>query len=474
MVVVNGPLGGHRPRRSSRTAVAGVGISVGAINTVSASITGAGRTSVSSRKTAVTIDPSGATAAEADHALGTVITDFADLARQPETVTVAGRVWSPTMMIASVVCNLLDPVSPAADVAVTYPAGYSDKQVELLRQALELSVTRSVLLVPEPVAAVEWLAHEHGAPDPGLVLVYDLGATSLDVTLVRVGPEQPTIVGTPLRSYDFGGEPLGAWIAEKVALSDDGRPASELTDCDELRAAHVRYSFRVVDECLRSALTSIGEIDRILVVGGASRGSEVAGVLAELGRPVVTSADPGHCIAVGAAARAARTHDARVVETARPGRRPLVLAGAAALSVVAVSAGTLFMEPGSPKTPPPQAVVAPQNAPRQPRAQTDDHLLKAAAQPNPPPAAEAQPPAPQPQQADAASPGGPVSSDIPPDTSGPADAPSGPEADAPSDPQPDAPSPRRERHRTEHRPHHGPSHLPFWRHRHEGAHGRRP
>ncbi|MCM6776607.1 Hsp70 family protein [Nocardia sp. CDC159] len=476
MVVVNGPLDGHRPRRSRRTSVVGVGISVGAVKTVSASVTGAGRTAVSSRKTAVTIDPSGAAAAEADGALGTVIADFADLAREPETVTVAGRVWSPTMLIASLVCNLLDSVRPAADVAITYPAVYSDKQVELLRQALELSVTRSVLLVPEPVAAVEWLAHECDTPDPGLVLVYDLGATSLDVALVRVGPGQPMIVGTPVRSYDFGGRPLGEWIAEKVAPSGDGRPPSALTDCDELRAAHVRYSFRVVDECLRSALTSISEVDRILVVGGASRGSEVAGVMAELGRPVVASADPGHSAAIGAAVRAARTADARVVETARTGRRPLVLAGAAALSVVAVSAGTLFMQPGPTKTSQPQAVLAPQNAPREPRAQNEDRRLKTAAQPNPPSAALPQPPAPpppaaQPQQVDSTSAGDPVSPDT---SSGASDAPSGPEVDVPSDPQPDAPTPRRERHRTEHRPHHGPAQLPFGRHRHDGAHGRLP
>ncbi|MBF6327055.1 Hsp70 family protein [Nocardia transvalensis] len=313
----------------------GVGIGVGAVNTVSAAVCADSSLSVTTRPTAVAVDSGGA------------VTDFADLARRPETVTVGGRLWSPANLTAALVGELLGSVPPAAGVVATYPACYDDKQVALLRQAFDLTGARRVRLLPEPVAAVAWLEHEHGPLRPGFVLVYDLGATSLDVTVVEVADgEDRRIIGSPLRSYDFGGRPLGAMIVRyvgEVMTPVDGELPSSVADSDELRGWHVRDSLAVVWDCLRAAQLSIGDIGRILVVGGAARAPEVARVLAELGPPVVMSADPGHCAASGAALAAVPPAD----HSARERRiRPTLVSGAAALSVLALSAASLLTSSG--------------------------------------------------------------------------------------------------------------------------------
>ncbi|KIA63384.1 hypothetical protein FG87_19495 [Nocardia vulneris] len=134
----------------------------------------------------------------------------------------------------------------AVDMTVTYRAIYSDKQVELLRQAPVLSVAQVAHLVSEPVAAAEWLARERDTSGLEFVLVYDLGATSLDVALVRVGPRQPAHCRIRQRSYDFGGRPLKLGIAECVGPATvGGLPRSPTVTSYE--PALARSSFRVVE-----------------------------------------------------------------------------------------------------------------------------------------------------------------------------------------------------------------------------------
>ncbi|MFI5777669.1 Hsp70 family protein [Nocardia sp. NPDC051570] len=310
----------------------GIGLGIGAVSTVHATASESEPLSVTTRTTSVTVDPD-----------SSAVTDFADLARYPETVTLGGRIFSPATLVAEWVREL----TPAdAQVVCTYPACYDDKQVAQLRQALDLSGARQVRLLAEPLAALTWLDHEHGPLTPGRVLVYDLGATSLDVTVVEVDADgERRIIGTPVRSYDFGGRPLGAMIVRYVGDvlgSPPGRrlPVS-LADSDELRAWHVRDSLAVVWDCLRAAELGIGDIARILVVGGASRAPEVARALAELGPPIVMSADPAHCVAAGAAWSAMRP-SARVLPLSIVRAGPSMVSAVAALSVLGLATAALL------------------------------------------------------------------------------------------------------------------------------------
>ncbi|MBF6517902.1 Hsp70 family protein [Nocardia cyriacigeorgica] len=322
----------------------GLGFSIGTVNSVSAVATAEQpRPTVRTRRTTAAFDGSGVRLGAIPEFAGAV-TDFADLARDPDSVTIGGRIWSPANMIAAVVHGLLAAAEPSAGVVATYPAAYSNKQVALLRQALELSGIGHVELVPEPVAAAEWLEREHGPLPSEFVLVYDLGGNSLDVTVVRVGPDWPDhpMVGNPVRCYDFGGRPLGAMIARYAGgkTKSAGRVAmTSIVDTDGLRVEQVRDSLEVVRAAVGAAGITMSDIGRILVIGGAARPPEVARTLAELGKPVIMSADPGQTVAAGAAYIAART-----ATPAAPGAsfHPPVFSGAAIVSAIAMSAATMF------------------------------------------------------------------------------------------------------------------------------------
>ncbi|WP_280405703.1 Hsp70 family protein [Nocardia brasiliensis] len=328
---------------------------------MTASVTGARtRPVVRSRRTAVTFDSAGGLRVGGIPQFTMAVTDFADLSRDPEPMIVGGRIWSPANLVAAVVNGLraAEPTAAESGAVATYPATYSGRDVALLRQALDLSGAGDVELVPEPVAAAEWLAAEHGPLEPGFVLVYDLGGTSLDVTVVRVGPDwdDHPMVGKPMRSFDFGGRPLGAMIARYAHEAGAGAATAtsilSMVDIDGLRAAHVHDTLEIVRDVVRSADLTLSDISRILVIGGASRPAEVARTLAELGRPLVVSADPGHTVAAGAALRAARTMALAASGGKQNAPRVAVFSSAAVVSAVAMSAVTVFGSPAGPDASP--------------------------------------------------------------------------------------------------------------------------
>ncbi|MEV0107252.1 Hsp70 family protein [Nocardia sp. NPDC050799] len=327
----------------------GLGISIGTVNVVSARV-GAqdARPVVRTRRTAVGFDSGGTARLGGITRFSTAINEFADLGRNPESVYVDGRIWSPATIFASVVQGLVA-AEPAAGVVATHPAGYSRKQLGLLRQSLDLAGVGHVELVPEPVAAAHWLDTEHGPLDAGFVLVYDLGGNSLDVAVVRTGPDWPDhpVVGNAVRSYDFGARPLGAMIARcagdrAIGPVEPGTGAVSLmsfVNPEGLRREHVRDSLEVVRAAVRSAGVGLSDIDRVLVVGGAARPSQVAETLAELGLPVTVAADSGQCVALGAAAMAAESVAPAVAHGLK---HPPIFSGAALFSAVAMSAATIL------------------------------------------------------------------------------------------------------------------------------------
>ncbi|MGS2809654.1 Hsp70 family protein [Nocardia sp. MW-W600-9] len=307
---------------------------------------------VRTRRTALTFDEAGRPRIGAINEFASAITDFADLSREPEPMVIGGRFFSATNLIAAVVTGLIELAEPAAGAVLTYPAVYSDKQVALLGQALHLAGAGQVLLAPEPVAAAEWLEVDQGPLAPGFVLVYDLGANSLDLTVLRVGPDWPhhPMVGTPVRSTDFGGKPLGEMVARYAGPAKVGRATPTLTsmvNTDALRAEHIRDTFPLVSKSVAAAGLRLADLSRILVVGGASRPPEVARTLAELGVPLVTVADPGQVVAAGAAALAARTF-APVQEGGSSAPHVAVFSSAAVVSALAMSAMTVFGSPFDP------------------------------------------------------------------------------------------------------------------------------
>lgn len=305
----------------------GLGLSIGTVNTVSALAEEgsakappgrrwAQRSQALTRRTTLTFDSSGLARVGMIPRHGRAITEFADLTqRSIVQARVGHRALSQADLVAVVAESLIGEAlhehrSSGVGIALTHPARYGPEHIGDLRASLDAIGLDHVALVAEPVAAATWLEAERGPLMPGLALVYDLGGSSLDITLVRVGagcPQNP-IVGEPLRSCDFGGRAFGALVASRAgrglsAGSISGASGSMTgASADELRSAHVRSSLELVYRCLRIADVTMADVDCVLVVGGAARPVEVAQVLAgELARPVISAPDPERTIADGAA-----------------------------------------------------------------------------------------------------------------------------------------------------------------------------
>ncbi|WP_176580408.1 hypothetical protein, partial [Nocardia jejuensis] len=319
------------------------------------------RPAVRVRRTAVTFDSAGGARIGGIPRFAPVVTDFADLTTEPDPVVISGRIWSPADLVAAVVNGLIEINAPEAPAVTTYPACYSEKHITRLRRALDWSGAADVTLMPEPVAAVEWLDAEQGVAERGITLVYDLGGNCLDIAVVRTEAEDERgILGKPERSHEYGGRPLGSLLARyaRSIEPDAAQPVSAVvpaSDTSRLRTWHIRNSLRLVRSCVHGAGIAMGDIDRVLLIGGAARPIEVARVLADLGRPVVMSTDPAHTVAVGAALAAFRGADTGSA-IAKYAPRAAVFSGAAVASALAMSAATVL---GGPVASPPGLQAAP-------------------------------------------------------------------------------------------------------------------
>ncbi|MER7284044.1 Hsp70 family protein [Dactylosporangium sp. NPDC000244] len=133
---------------------------------------------------------------------------------------------------------------PVRDVALTHPASWGQNRRSMLVDAARHAGFLNIELVGEPTAAATYFAHTRGGafPPGACVLVYDLGAGTCDVTLLRrtqTGFEQVASDGL----NDVGGLDVDAAIiaflqatygelwrdpAQRRQLWDDVRSAKEM------------------------------------------------------------------------------------------------------------------------------------------------------------------------------------------------------------------------------------------------------
>ncbi|WP_185981690.1 Hsp70 family protein [Skermania sp. ID1734] len=238
---------------------------------------------------------------------------------------------------------------------IAYPTTWPKHTIDALRGALDRTELGKAKTVPEAVAAAHWLNAARGPLDDGAVVVYDLGASSLDVSVVRTGGE-PEVLGKPIRSEDIAGSDFdhsitqhvlsvaGAagvnpfdpeveralaevrrrCVAAKEALSVDtdttvlvelAGQAREIrlvrSEVEDLIRPALLTSIDLVQEAVRQAGLDVADIGQVVITGGGANIPLVAELLsARLRLPVVAGATPALTSALGAAAMAASTKPA--------------------------------------------------------------------------------------------------------------------------------------------------------------------
>ncbi|MGA9871581.1 MAG: Hsp70 family protein [Rhodococcus sp. (in: high G+C Gram-positive bacteria)] len=280
------------------------------------------------------------------------------------------------------------PSTPA--VVVTHPDRWTGYTADVLRAALERAGVPDATLVPESFASMRWLEVSRGEPGEGLTVIYDLGATSLGITLMRTGSEAGSI-GNGVHSTDFGGSQFDHLITQYVLDTVSSSRSFEFDPFDpdtvgalvELRArcgeakeqlsyetattlsvelpglhADTRLvrdevedlirqpvldSIELVRETLHTAGLDASAVTQVLLTGGSAAIPLVAELMSsELRVPVVTGPHPDRIPAIGGALIGndiARTTVADVppapVPVVRPTPRPVTTSMASAAAAQA-------------------------------------------------------------------------------------------------------------------------------------------
>jgi len=252
------------------------------------------------------------------------------------------RKWSPAECSAVVLRELKriaeSTLGQSVEQAViTVPAYFHDAQRQATMEAAQIAGLKVERIVNEPTAAALAFGYENPEKE-SLVLVFDIGGGTFDVTLLeifdsvieikasggesRLGGEDYTdalveliqtrnaldvpegerlrfrqVIELGKRRLSKSPETTLIWRGQEIPLT-----RVDLTEAAGGFTARLR---RVVQRCLRDAGVTPEELEDILLVGGASRMDVITRFISEeLGRIPNRSIDPDRVVGLGAAVQA--------------------------------------------------------------------------------------------------------------------------------------------------------------------------
>jgi molecular chaperone HscA len=259
------------------------------------------------------------------------------------------RVVTPVEVAAEILKSLaksaVDQLRRVGGAVVTVPAYFDDAQRQATRDAGRLAGLEVLRLLNEPTAAA--LAYGLERRKNGTFAVYDLGGGTFDVTILSLEDGVFQVRSTGGDSA-LGGDDMDRALAEKLllaigatepalrtpevvslalaaareakhALTDaektsvtlPARGGSDLTisverqELDELILPLLERTGRACRRALRDARIEAGQLDGVILVGGATRVPRVRSYVAELfGREALADIDPELVVAYGAALQA--------------------------------------------------------------------------------------------------------------------------------------------------------------------------
>lgn len=272
----------------------------------------------------------------------------------PTPLLLGGAPYGAEALMAHVLRYMVERVSelqggPPELVIMSHPANYGAYKKDLLQEAVRLADVGEVRFITEPEAAAVSYATQERVNEGEVVAVYDFGGGTFDAAVVRKTAAGFELIGTPEGMERLGGidfdqaifahvdDSLGglmddldpedpAHLAAVARLRDECRKAKEALSVDtdvsvpvllpnvqtEVRLTRSEFEEMVrprlnetvaaLGRAVRSAGLEMGDVSRVLLVGGSSRIPLVAQVVREeTGRPIAVDAHPKHAIALGAA-----------------------------------------------------------------------------------------------------------------------------------------------------------------------------
>ena len=273
-------------------------------------------------------------------------------------VTIDGKDYSPQEISAMILQKLKSDAESylgetISEAVITVPAYFTDAQRQATKDAGRIAGLDVKRIVNEPTAAA--LAYgEDKDTDSSMVMIYDLGGGTFDVSILELSDGvfevQSTRGNNRLGGDDFDAKVID-WIAESfkkengVDLKADRMSLQRLKEAaekakkelsstmstninlpfitataegplhlnmdlsrakfDELTADLVKKTEDPVKEALKDANLSASDIDKVLLVGGSTRIPAVQTLVKNLiGKDPQKDINPDECVALGAAIQA--------------------------------------------------------------------------------------------------------------------------------------------------------------------------
>jgi molecular chaperone HscA len=230
-----------------------------------------------------------------------------------------------------------------ADAVITVPAYFDDAQRQATKDAARLAGLNVLRLLNEPTAAA--IAYGLDKNPQGVYAVYDLGGGTFDISLLRLNRgvfEVMATAGDSALGGDDMDHAIAEWIMREAGIRDDAghrqmrrllrdaRTAKEALTRAEQAPLHIDLGDgeswrgeltrdvlntlidplidRTISPCkraLRDAGIRAGEIDGVVLVGGATRIPRVREKVSHFfGREPLADIDPDKVVAIGAALQA--------------------------------------------------------------------------------------------------------------------------------------------------------------------------
>ncbi|MFI5457276.1 MAG: Hsp70 family protein [Isosphaerales bacterium] len=273
---------------------------------------------------------------------------------QEITVTLGDQKYSPQEISAIILRTLKQRAekalgTPVSKAVITVPAFFNDGQRQATREAGELAGLEVVRIINEPTAAV--LTYDPHPSEMERLLVYDLGGGTFDVSVAQVESGvveiQASHGDTQLGGDDFDqllldhicdafarkhGTDLRESLASKARVlraaeeakkrlsfealttieeefiaEKNGKPLNlvmeiERHEYEELIRPLLFKTLSCLDQALSDARVQANQIDKVVLVGGATRTPLVHQLLEErLARPIHCEIEPDLAVAMGAA-----------------------------------------------------------------------------------------------------------------------------------------------------------------------------